>query len=132
VAVLAAGAVELARVRSPPLIPALPRLDIAWRRALEATRAEELSVRTPTPVAAAETAGAAVGAVAGLLPAALLVAESAALPVVDKARRRAREASRALEVEVFAVCAIVYPVAWMLSFRSGVQPRPSKTTNAIP
>jgi len=113
VSVRAAGAVELARVRSPLLIPALPRLDVAWRRAREATRAEELSVGTPTPVAAADTAGAGVGAAAGLLAAALLVAASAALPVVDMARRRAREASRALEEEVFAVCAIVYPVAWM-------------------
>jgi hypothetical protein len=54
------------------------------------------------------------------------------LPVVDSARRRAREASRALEVEVFAVCAMVYPVASMFTVPYQVQPRPSKTTNAMP
>jgi hypothetical protein len=102
---------------------------MAWRRAREAARADELSVRMP----AADTEEPDRPAAApGLLPEALVAAARPALPVVDSARRRAREASRALEVEVFAVCAMVYPVASMFTVPYQVQPRPSKTTNAMP
>lgn len=68
----------------------------------------------------------------GLLPEALVATLSPALPLVDMARRLARDASRALEPVVFGVCAMVYPVASMFAFRFRIQPRPSKTTNAKP
>ena len=71
-------------------------------------------------------------AVLGLLPEALFATLSPALPLVDMARRLARDASRALEPVVFGVCAMIYPVASMFAFRFRIQPRPSKTTNAKP
>ena len=53
----------------------------------------------------------------GLPLEALVVMRKPALPVVDIARRLAREASRAVELVMFAVCAMVYPVASMVAFR---------------
>ena len=113
-------------------IPALPRLDMAWRRAREAARAGDVPAPAVEAEADTEAVACSTAPVLGLLAEALVAAPRPALPLVDMARRRARDASRALELGMFAVCAIVYPVASMFAFRYRIQPRPSNTTNAAP
>jgi hypothetical protein len=100
--------------------PTLPVVDIARRLARDASRAVELVVFAVCAIMAAVEAtalGARFPAGLGLLPEALVARRKPALPVVDIARRLARDASRAVELVVFAVCAMVYPVASMVAFR---------------
>jgi hypothetical protein len=100
--------------------PALPVVDITRRLARDASRAVELVVFAVCAITAAvevQALGARFPADLGLLPEALVAKRKPALPVVDIARRLARDASRAVELVVFAVCAMVYPVASMVAFR---------------
>ncbi len=103
---------------------------MALRRAREASRAGELPL--PSDAGAAETLAGRDAADLGLLPEALLGTFKPALPVVDMARRLARDASRAEELVVFAVCAMVLPRRVDVCLRTRTQPRPSNTTNANP
>lgn len=102
--------------------PVLPVVDIARRLARDASRAVELLVAFAaicaiTAAVEVQALGAPFPAGLGLLPEALVAKRKPALPVVDIARRLARDASRAVELVVFAVCAMVYPVVSMVAFR---------------
>jgi hypothetical protein len=101
--------------------PALPVVDITRRLARDASRAVEwvvfAAIRAIIAAVEVQALGAPFPADLGLLPEALVAKRRPALPVVDIARRLARDASRAVERVVFAVCAMVYPVASMVAFR---------------
>ncbi|EAR23170.1 hypothetical protein NB231_15158 [Nitrococcus mobilis Nb-231] len=89
--------------------PALPVVAMARRLARDASRAVELVVFAVCTIAAALEAGAPVARLPadwGLLPEALVIIRKPALPVVAMARRLARDASRAVELVVFALCTI--------------------------
>ena len=104
-----AGAAELLsslRVRSLLWMLLLPPVDIATRRAIDASRLELAGVRADEEYEAAET-GADAADLVGVGCAVFVV--SAALPFVDIALRLSSTNSRALIL--FAVCAIVHPVA---------------------